>query len=140
MKKNCRLCKSKKISLAVNYKDSFPVDNFRKIGHLKIDLPNYNMDLYVCNKCGHTQILNVVDPEILFGDYIYKSTSSPGLKKHFKSLYKEIIDKKLVDHNNSILDIGCNDGLLLENFQKYFKTFGVDPDKNSLSGVPDKIR
>ena len=64
MKKNCRLCKSKKISLVLPYKDSVPVDNFRKIGHSKIDLPSYNMDVYLCNKCGHTQILNVVDPEI----------------------------------------------------------------------------
>ena len=108
------------------------MDNFRKIGHSKIDLPSYNMDVYLCNKCGHTQILNVVDPEILFGDYIYESTSSPGLKDHFKSLYSEIIGKKLINNNHSILDIGCNDGLLLENFQKKYKTFGIDPDKNSL--------
>ena len=40
------------------------------------------MDLYQCKKCIEHN-LNIVSPNILYGDYIYKSSSSLDLKEHF---------------------------------------------------------
>ena len=139
MSNKCRLCKSKKISPVVYFQNSVPVDNFRKRSHEKINLEKYKMDLFLCKSCGHVQLINVVDPNILFGDYIYESSSSPGLKKHFKDLYKKIINDKLISKGDFILDVGCNDGLLLENFLKNnYMCFGVDPDSNSLKVAQKK--
>ena len=34
----------------------------------------------MCSECGHVQLLDVVDPLVLYGDYIYTSSSSPDLE------------------------------------------------------------
>ena len=64
---------------------SQPVDNFRPFFDPEINLPSFDMDLYQCEKCGHAQLLDIVNPDILYGNYIYKSSSSPDLKSHFKN-------------------------------------------------------
>jgi SAM-dependent methyltransferase len=133
MSYTCKLCKSKKVIRVVDFEDSVPVDNFRDRKHQKITLEKFKMNLYFCKSCGHVQLRDVVDPNILFGEYIYESSSSPGLKKHFNNLYNQIDKKNLISKDDLIIDIGCNDGLLLENFiNRGLKSVGVDPDKNSL--------
>ena len=37
----------------------------------------YPLDLFLCHGCGHLQLLDVVDPEVLFRNYIYVSSTSP---------------------------------------------------------------
>ncbi len=133
MNTNCRLCNSKQIKKVIDFKESAPVDNFRPRLHDKININKYNMDVYICRSCGHVQLPFAIDPQIVFSDYIYESNSSPGLRQHFKKLYEVILSKKILNKNSLVLDIGCNDGLLLENFVKNkYTAVGVDPDKKSL--------
>ena len=49
------------------------------------------MDLYMCRKCGHHQLLDIVKPDLLYGSYIYTSSSSPDLKLHFKNYGEYLI-------------------------------------------------
>ena len=35
----------------------------------------------MCQACGHAQLLDVVDPNVLFGNYIYTSSSSPDFDR-----------------------------------------------------------
>ena len=37
---------------------------------------SYALDLYFCRNCNHVQLLDVVDPELLFNNYVYVSKSS----------------------------------------------------------------
>ena len=77
------------------------------------------MNLYQCLKCGHIQLLDVVNPDLLFGGYIYESSISPDLEYFYNyvaDVLKYLNSYKLV--TNSVLDIGSNDGLLLDKFQK----------------------
>ncbi|HVR75018.1 MAG TPA: hypothetical protein VMT52_11825, partial [Planctomycetota bacterium] len=48
--------------------------------------PLYPLDVYSCEDCGLLQLVHVVSPEVLFRDYIYVSTISDALAKHFASL------------------------------------------------------
>ena len=105
-----------------------PVDRFRL--QTEAPYPKFPMDLYRCLDCEHYQLLDVVDPQILFGDYIYESSISPDLDKHFFQYAVGVInlakskDLKL----ESVLDIGSNDGLLLDKFKSLgLNTYGVDP-------------
>ena len=61
---------------------------------------------------------SVIDPDILFKDYRYMS--SIGLSSHFNSLAK-ILDSKYKVKNKKILEIGCNDGVLLEPLTKSYR-------------------
>lgn len=99
----------------------------------------YGMDLYLCNSCGHAQLLDVVDPNILYGDYIYTSTSSPGLEKHFNDLVENIFRNIRLSPTDLVVDVGCNDGLLLEIIKRNgVRTLGIDPSRAALQIAASK--
>ena len=64
--------------------------------------------------------------EIFNNNYPYRSSISKTMKKSFKDL-SIIIKKKF--KSEKILEIGCNDGVFLENFDNK-KTVGIEPCKN----------
>lgn len=129
-KDNCRLCGSKKMTLVLKMPSCPPVDNFRKIGDSELNLPHFPMDLYMCGQCGHAQLLDVVSPDILYGNYIYTSSSSPDLDRHFTSYATHVVQRLKLPTAARVLDIGSNDGLLLSKFkEKGFEVLGVDPSR-----------
>lgn len=101
----------------------------------------YPIDLFFCEICGLLQIPDVIAPEILYKDYIYKTSSSMGLSGHFR-LYADDIIANIVTKGNLVVDIGCNDGTLLNYFQAKGKSVvGVEPateisEKVRQAGVP----
>ena len=64
--------------------------------------------------------------EIFKNNYPYRSSISKTMRKSFKNL-SNAIKKKI--RSNKILEIGCNDGVFLENFNKK-KVLGIEPCKN----------
>lgn len=124
----CRLCESEALTLIYKMPATPPVDNFRLPGEPEISLPSFPMDLYMCDACGHAQLLDVVDPQILYGNYIYTSSSSPDLDNHFKSYAERVSGYLQLRPEASILDVGSNDGLLLSKFKALgFEVLGIDP-------------
>lgn len=138
VRSQCRLCDSNNLKLILDMPSSQPVDNFRPVFSDHLKLESFEMSLFICEDCGHVQLLNVVDPDILYGNYIYESTSSPDLIKHFSKYADSLFDQGYLQNKSKILDIGSNDGLLLDYLKnKGVKTFGVDPAKK-VSKVAEK--
>lgn len=84
-----------------------------------------------CIACDHVQLTHQVNPELMFKDYAYVSGTSQTLKDWFKwltSFARQIHDGKIIN----TLDIGCNDGSMLDAWDKDVVTFGVDPAENLL--------
>ena len=76
------------------------------------------------------QLLDIVDPNILFENYVYVSGTSPIFVKHFEEYTDYILEKFPQKVNSLILDIGSNDGTLLRFFKKNnLKILGIDPAK-----------
>lgn len=70
----------------------------------------------------------MVDPEILFREYLYVSSSSLGLVEHFRRLAEHLRDRLQQTPGSLVVDIGSNDGSLLKCFQSLgFQVLGVDP-------------
>ena len=127
---SCRLCGSKTIDLIFKMPSFPPVDNFRKIGEPELNLPHFPMDLYMCGRCRHAQLLDVVSPTILYGNYIYTSSSSPDLNRHFADYAVHVSARFNLIASSRILDIGSNDGLFLSKFKEMgFEVLGVDPSE-----------
>ena len=40
----------------------------------------------LCRECGLAQLLDVIAPEVLYGDYIYMTSSSLGLAERFSGM------------------------------------------------------
>ena len=100
------------------------------------DESKYPLSLLVCNDCKLVQTDSVINPKILFEDYRY--LSSVGLSNHFNEV-ASILDKKYNVSGKHILEIGCNDGVLLEPLEKLGAIVeGVDPATNVVKIATDK--
>jgi hypothetical protein len=74
------------------------------------------------------QIDTVIEPETIYRDYIYVTTSSPGLQNHFKEYALEVCNHLNLDKSNLTVDIGSNDGTLLGFFkQRGHNVLGIEP-------------
>jgi SAM-dependent methyltransferase len=78
------------------------------------------------NACGLLQMQHSVPPEILYAAYWYRSGTNSTMRNHLK----DIVDTTMLLLNKkqcNVLDIGCNDGTLLDYYPKNFEKFGCDP-------------
>jgi hypothetical protein len=144
-RENCRLCFSSNIFQVLNLPECPPVDNFRYCYEENRHLPGFPMNLYLCRDCGHAQLADVVDPKVLFADYIYTSSSSPDLDQHFEGYCSDVLEYFPKDSKGLVIDIGSNDGLLLSKFvAKGWRVQGVDPavpvaTAATTAGIPTLI-
>ena len=85
----------------------------------------------MCCECNNIQLGAVVEPEKLFDNYLYTSSTSMSFQKHFDDLAKELISKYTLTSNSTVLDIGSNDGVFLKPLKNNnIDVVGVEPAKN----------
>lgn len=138
----CRLCDSTNLALVLPMKPSPIADAFIPVEQKDAIQPLIPLDLYQCQECGHAQNIDVVNPEELFRNYIFTTGSSPGLIKHFEQYAQEIVSKFALAKDSLIVEIGSNDGTLLQFFKNCgMQILGIDPARDiarraSESGVP----
>lgn len=92
----------------------------------------FPLKVYFCPNCGLVQILDVINPQILFKKYYYISSVIKSMDEHFQKYYVYLKKKYLNRKNASLLEFGSNDGVLLKYFlkDKDIKAVGVDPSEN----------
>src|SRR6266849_294584 len=101
-------------------------------------LPSFPLELLVCQLCFHNQLSVVVNPDLMFRDYLYVSGTSRTLRAHFTELAGEVV-VMVRPRPRRVLDLACNDGTLLEAFREAGCTVcGVDPAHNLTSISRDK--
>ncbi len=121
MQKKCKHCSSnlkKVLDLP-----SIPLANsFEKSAKKK-----YKLSLGICVKCKLFQQIHIPSKKDIFNlDYPYLTSKSQKNKIFFNKLKEKISLKK----NQFIIDIGCNDGTFLKNFEnKKYKHLGIDPSR-----------
>jgi len=127
-RETCRLCGGTDHELILSLKPSPICDAYQVMTNDPKEQELFPMDLFLCKTCGGSQILDVIDPEALYRDYIYLSTSSMGLSDHFKSYAYSVYTKLGLQSSDLIVDIGSNDGTLLGHFKTLgAKVVGVEP-------------
>ena len=127
-RQTCRLCDSGDVYLAVPMKPTPIADAYVTAKEAARVQDCYPLDLYLCRTCGHVQLLDVVDPEILFGRYIYFTVNSLGLTQHFRDYAAQLLAQFAVPERALAVDVGSNDGTLLRIFKEHgLRVVGVDP-------------
>lgn len=142
---DCRGCGSHDLDLVFSLKPSPIGDAYVTPERVNVPQHSYPIDLYMCRYCGLAQILDVIDPEILYGEYIYVTASSMGLAEHFRSYADGIIDRCRLNTGSLVVNICSNDrtrgGLrcgndtaLLGRFQeRKMRTLGIEPAPNAAA-------
>jgi SAM-dependent methyltransferase len=125
---DCRGCASHDLEMVFSLKPSPIGDAYVTSERVHVTQPSYPIDLYMCKQCGLAQILDVIDPEILYGEYIYVTASSMGLAEHFRSYADSVTGRCRLSPGSLVVDIGSNDGTLLRCFQERgMCVLGVEP-------------
>jgi SAM-dependent methyltransferase len=138
----CRLCDSTRLDLVLPILPSPIGDAFIPASRLSEPQDVYPLDTYLCLDCGHLQNLDIVDPDILFRDYTYKTSASLGLVEHFRQYAANVVETLRLPADALVVEIGSNDGSLLKSFRQHgLRVIGVDPARNiaataTSEGVP----
>jgi SAM-dependent methyltransferase len=125
---DCRGCGSRDLELILCLKPSPIGDSYVTAERVNEPQPSYPIDLYMCRDCGLAQIIDVIDPKVLYGEYIYVTESSPGLAEHFRAYADHVIGRCGPSPGSLVVDLGSNDGMLLRRFQERgMRVLGVEP-------------
>jgi hypothetical protein len=123
----CRLCGSRDVQMAFALKPTPPANAFVPASELDRPQECFPLDLFFCNDCTHLQLLDIVDPSVLFSHYVYVSGTSPVFVSHFRRYAQNIADKYQIAKNAMVVDIGSNDGTLLRQFKELGCRPGLRP-------------
>jgi hypothetical protein len=141
-KDTCRLCKSESLVHVLGLSPTPPADSYIPAQLLDQPQEEIPLDLYRCASCGHVQIGHVIDAEEVYLNYIYETASTLGLDGHFSECADDIMGRFSPKPGGLVVDIGSNDGCLLQRFKEHGMTpLGIDPmpgiaEKASDSGIP----
>lgn len=106
-----------------------PVNTMAPIGTRPDEQPAYPAELLYCPESKLVQLGLIVDPAVLFPPhYAYTSGTTRILRENFAELYEEVMLLYPVAKEDLVMDVGSNDGTLLENFHKSgHRVCGVEP-------------
>jgi SAM-dependent methyltransferase len=128
---SCRLCDSSDLHLALPLTPTPIGDHYIAESQRDMPQPVFPLDLHLCGDCGHVQLLEVVDPQSLFGDYTFVTASSPGLVDHFRRHADEVCRRFPPAGGSLVVEIGSNDGSLLRFYQERdCRVLGIDPARD----------
>ena len=139
---DCRLCGSTDLVQVLSFGET-PLAN-AYLASADLDTPELCAPLVVnaCRACKLIQLRDVVDPEVLFSNYLYVSGTSPVFVAHFADYAKTVAQRFSLSGDSLVVDVGSNDGVLLSHFKKEgTKILGVDPAQNiaeeaTRKGIP----
>lgn len=129
---SCRLCGGSHVELAFSLIPTPPANAFVSADRLGEAQEAFPLDLFFCADCTHLQLLDIVDPSLLFEHYVYVSGTSPSFVRHFEQYADAIAGVTGSLARKLVVDIGSNDGTLLTAFRDRHsaKVLGIDPARN----------
>lgn len=131
-RKTCRVCGSSALTKVIDLGEQYLQGAFVKPEKELPPTRKIRMTLVRCdptvdeNACGLLQMKYSVPPEILYSAYWYRSGTNQTMRDHLQEIAKEageMVGKK----GAKALDIGCNDGTLLNFYPQNYVRYGVDP-------------
>lgn len=127
---SCIICQSTDLSVL------FHVGNTCLTGYFpiieEVDPIATPITLNACNSCGNLQMREKVNPELMFREYWYRSSTTKSMQAHLQ----KIADNFAIKGANH-LDIGCNDGLLMTSMtERGMNSWGIDPSSAAMEAKP----
>jgi SAM-dependent methyltransferase len=124
---HCRACLAPQPYLFLAMGDHPPANMFVRPTEVDEIQPSFSLNTQACLHCGLIQIADQI-PADFFRHYLYVPSGATTMHRHFGEL-AETLKQRAGD--GLIIDIGCNDGLLLKACNELgCKTLGVDPAAN----------
>jgi NDP-4-keto-2,6-dideoxyhexose 3-C-methyltransferase len=135
---SCRLCHSNELEELFSLGNQY-INNFvpkEQIGEgLKAPL-----DLVMCNNCSLIQLKHTAPQELLYSRfYWYRSGVTETMRNELKDITNAIENEVVLESGDVVLDIGANDGTLLDSyFTQGLKCVGCEPADNLIESLSKK--
>jgi SAM-dependent methyltransferase len=129
---NCRSCGAVVLDEILNLGEQPLANSLLTHDGIKNE-KRFPLVLMRCNQCTTLQLSINVNPEILFSSYFWVTGTSRTTRDYCRDLARNVLDRIQVD-KPKILEIGSNDGTLLQEFESLGAgdCFGIDPAKNVI--------
>ena len=128
---DCRSCGGNKLKRVISLGYQPLANNLLKKKTEKTEL--YPLEVNYCENCHNCQLSVAVNPNKMFSNYLYTSSTSKVFRTHFIDAAKKYIREfKLKPKKSYIIDVGSNDGIALKPFKdlKFKNILGIEPAKN----------
>jgi SAM-dependent methyltransferase len=126
-KHTCRICGADGLMEYLNLGNQPPANSFISLDQVKYE-KSFPLRVSLCNSCGLSQLQDIVSGNDIFDDYLYLSSTSKALCQHYQGLVNSLLATLTLSDDALVVDIGCNDGVLLKAYPKNkFRILGVDP-------------
>ncbi|TSC68626.1 MAG: C-methyltransferase [Parcubacteria group bacterium Gr01-1014_56] len=140
-KTTCRVCEGSDLVEVLNLGSTPPANAYLSREDLDKPEKSFPLVLYFCKTCSLAQLRHVVNPEILFKGYHFLTSASTPSVLHFKEYAEKAIIPLITSPKDLVIDIGGNDGVLLNYIKDKARVLNVDPADNLASiseekGVP----
>jgi SAM-dependent methyltransferase len=91
----------------------------------------FPLELMFCRDCALVQILDVVDPAVLFEHYLYVTGTSETIAAHNERYAEAVIGRLVLGPGDLVAEIASNDGSLLNCFRaRGVRVVGIEPARN----------
>ncbi len=128
---DCRACGSSQLTRFLALGDQPLANaNLRSLDEAA-DEQAFPLDLYFCEGCSLVQLVDVIDPELLFRDYIYVTGTSETIAAHNRAHARTVCDLLGLGPTSLVVEAASNDGSLLSAYRDLgVRTLGVEPASN----------
>lgn len=139
--KKCRICGFNKLLDVIDLGQQPIPNGFLKKEELTKKEPKYDLSVCFCPNCSLMQLKYLVNPKIMFKNYLYIPSASKTRVHYFEQMAEEVVNIGSLKENSLVVDVGSNDGSLLLCFKNIgMKTLGIDPAENlvkiaNLNGI-----
>ena len=137
----CRACGGRDLELFLPLGNVALANSFLRSPDEFASEPRFPLDVYFCRICSMVQLLDVIDPEVLFRNYLYVTGTSDTIARHNVGYAKTVVELLGIGAQGLVVEAASNDGSLLKCFQKHgVRVLGVEPatniaDKANAAGV-----
>jgi len=130
-RETCRACGTKNLKLFLSLGPTPLANSFLKTPDEFAAEQSFPLDVHFCETCSMVQIPDVIDPEILFRNYIYVTGTSETIAEHNRRYARTVCEMQKLGADDLVVEVASNDGSLLHCFQERgVKTLGVEPATN----------
>ncbi len=125
---SCEVCGNNKLETVLDLGSHILCDNLKKVGD-ESSSEKYPIKVLFCTKCFTAHQSCQIDKNLLFPNtYHYRARFTKDVVNGLNELANSIEDILGNLNNKVVLDIGCNDGTLLDIFaKKGAMTYGIEP-------------
>jgi hypothetical protein len=138
----CRICGSDDLRLVIDLGKQAIASIFVDNEVPALLRERYPLEVVRCSGqqgCGLVQLKHSITPSVLYDNYGYRSGTNESMRANLRTISKaaaELVDLKRGD---LVVDIGCNDGTLLESYAVAgIDRLGFDPAPNVAAAAREK--